>query len=157
MSEPIKVLGLVTIFIRPTKKNSIAILSKVKGGSITVKSIQSVKDFHKYIEKRKTKIIPSMPFYFQIVKQAQDENGKWITTHNRNEITSQMNIELLDLIRQDCVQYYPATELAYILRIIDTNETELFELVNEENIKKVKEYLDFPVKPWYSSYGWLLI
>lgn len=141
--DTIRVNGLVTIYVRPTKKNSIAMLSEQKGGSIIIKNIQSVEDFYKNLEKRKIKITPTTPFYFQIFKQVQDEGGKWITTNIRNTITSQINRELLDLIRPDCRQYYPATELAYIMRILDTNETELYECVNEENVKKVREYLNF--------------
>jgi hypothetical protein len=140
--DTIRVNGLVNIIIRPTKKNSIAMLSKQKGGNIIIKNIQSESDFYKNLEKRKIKILPTTPFYFQIFKQVQDENGKWITINIHNKITSQINKELLDLIRPDCKTSCPATESAYILRILDTQENQLLEFVNEENIKKVKDYLD---------------
>jgi hypothetical protein len=116
----VKVLGLVTFFIRPEKEKSCAVLIKERGGVIIIKNVQCTEDLLNNISKRKVKIIPITPFYFQTVNQ---------------------NQFLLDLVREDRKQWYAATEIAYIFRIINNNETELLELVNKNNLKNVKDFL----------------
>jgi hypothetical protein len=120
VEKVVKVLGLVSFFIRPEKENSSAVLIKEKGGVIIIKNVQCADDLLNNISKRKVKIIPIMPFYFQTVNQ---------------------NRFLLDLIRENRECYSTATELAFIFRIINNNENELLDLVNKKNLENVKDFL----------------